>query len=282
MGWRTVADVRDHSAATGSTYTVALMLAERAPDETRIARPGINRLADDARCNKRTAQRALRWLVNSEEIEVVAFEEGGRGKATEYRILVGLKGRQNVTLSEATERVTSQAQKGVADVTPTGEEPEPSVVGDQRSPTTSGPAIEETPTRFCRFLTEAGGGDPDEKRYSAKQLADATFLLERRDRELLKSVVEWAHTRTYWAPKVVTSTMLRRWWDQLFADYRAARRQGNGNGVQADRSDVPEIPGVHPGVVASTVFMLKGAGEPITEERVRERLRRSGHLKAAA
>jgi hypothetical protein len=155
---------------------------------------------------------------------------------------------------------------------------EPSVVGDQRSPTTSGPAIKETATRFCRFLTEAGGGDPDEKRYSAKQLTDATFLLERRDRELLKSVVEWAHTRTYWAPKVVSSTTLRRWWDQLFADYRAARRQGAGTGLQADRSDVPEIPGVHPGVVASAVFMLKGAGEPVTEERIRERLRRSGQL----
>lgn len=78
--------------------------------------------------------------------------------------------------------------------------------------------------RLCRFLTTAAGENPDEKRYGSKQLANAAYLLEHKDRALVKAIVEWAHTRPYWAPKVIDSTRLRRWWDELLADYRAAQR----------------------------------------------------------
>lgn len=90
MGWRTVVDVRDHSKATGPAYVVAIMLAERAPDENRIARPGIELLARDSRVAKRTAQRALKHLEELGEIERIT--EGRRGQAAEFYIAVGAKG----------------------------------------------------------------------------------------------------------------------------------------------------------------------------------------------
>lgn len=114
MGWRTVADVRDYSNARGSAYTVLVMLSERAPDETRIAHPGIDLLARDSRVSRSTCQRALQQLEEMGEIEAVAFREGGRGKATEWAVLV--KQPQDDTLSERVaseaERVASEAPKG--------------------------------------------------------------------------------------------------------------------------------------------------------------------------
>ena len=131
MGWRTVADVRDHSQAKGTAYTVALMLAERAPDETRIARPGLKRLAADARTSRSTVQRALRWLEDRGEIIPRAHRQGGRGNATEWYIAVGVEGAQSDTLSGGTERVSSEPErvssdgvKGVTGDTPTKREPD--------------------------------------------------------------------------------------------------------------------------------------------------------------
>ena len=116
MGWRTVADVRDYSQAKGAAYVVHLMLAERAPDETRIARPGVKLLARDSRVSKATAQRALKTLEGLGEIEAVAHREGGRGMATEWRILTcPPEGSQDATLPERValtqERVASEAER---------------------------------------------------------------------------------------------------------------------------------------------------------------------------
>jgi hypothetical protein len=141
MGWRTVADVRDHSRASGSIYMVALMLAERAPDESRVARPGLAKLAEDSRCSRSTVQRALKWLITNGEIKPVAFQEGGRGRATEYLVLVGMKGCHPDALPEKgpdSKRVSSEARKGVTGDTPTEEEPnEGGSVEGSKDPSTS-------------------------------------------------------------------------------------------------------------------------------------------------
>jgi hypothetical protein len=89
---------------------------------------------------------------------------------------------------------------------------------------TSPSSLEERALRLCKFLTEAAGGDPAQKRYSEKQRSDAAYLLKHQDPKTIKAVVEWAHTRTFWASKVVKPTSLRERWDELFADYRAARK----------------------------------------------------------
>lgn len=111
MGWRTVVDVRDHSQARGSAYVVAVMLAERAPDETRVARPGIELLARDARVDKRTCQRALKRLESLGEIE--RLKEGHRGSAAEFYIRVG-KG-DNSSPYDNGERVTSDPNRAASD-----------------------------------------------------------------------------------------------------------------------------------------------------------------------
>lgn len=138
MGWRTVADVRDYSQANGSPYTVLVMLAERAPDETRIAHPGINLLAHDSRVSRSTCQRALKTLEELGEIRAVSYREGGRGMATDWEILVGSeKGSQNGTVSErvssTTKRVSTTAQKGVTGDTPT-KGTERTEQGERRAP----------------------------------------------------------------------------------------------------------------------------------------------------
>lgn len=115
MGWRTVADVRDYSEASGSAYIVLVMLAERAPDETRVAHPGVDLLAKDSRVSRSTCQRALKSLEAMGEIEAVAFRDGGRKRATEWRI-ADYKGSQSDTLSERVanepERVATTTTKG--------------------------------------------------------------------------------------------------------------------------------------------------------------------------
>lgn len=119
MGWRTVADVRDYSRATGSAYTVLVMLAERAPDETRTAHPGLKQLALDARTSRSTVQRALDGLEEElKEIEAVAHRQGGRGKATEWRILTGPEMYPTTWAEEKesqdatdTERVSSEGER---------------------------------------------------------------------------------------------------------------------------------------------------------------------------
>lgn len=146
MGWRNVANVRDYSRATGSAYTVAIMLAERAPDETRIARPGLKQLALDARSTRSTVQRALKVLEELGEFEAVAHRDGGRGKATEWLVLVGPEmyetkygeeeGSQSATpperVSPRTERASSRTER-VAPVLPlpegTEEQPNSSPTG---------------------------------------------------------------------------------------------------------------------------------------------------------
>lgn len=123
MGWRTVADVRDHSAATGTTYTVLLMLAERAPDETRVARPGRAQLAQDSRCSVDTVTRALRWAEDAGEIEAVAYRKGGHGMATEWHLLVGQESH-HATDEESQQRVSRVAsgpKKSRTGATPTEE-----------------------------------------------------------------------------------------------------------------------------------------------------------------
>ena len=172
MGWRTVADVRDHSSARGSTYTVALMLAERAPDETRVARPGLDQLAKDSRVSRSTAQRALTWLEERGEIEAVANRQGGRGRATEWAIRVG-EGAQDDTLSgepervsSTPERVSSTSLKGVTHDTPTK--------GNRREPISHPPppppdqlGVDELFSDYCRVLGKRNPGRapaPDERR----------------------------------------------------------------------------------------------------------------------
>lgn len=114
MGWRTVADARDYSRARGSAYVVLVMLAERAPDETRVARPGLKLLAIESRVDRSTVQRALSKLEELGEIEAVAYRSGGHGKATEWAILVGPEMYETTIAEEQGLRSATPAKGGTS------------------------------------------------------------------------------------------------------------------------------------------------------------------------
>lgn len=216
---------------------ILLRVADHADNDGRCW-PGVEGIADYTAMDESTVRRNLKkleakGLLHRERRET----KRGRGRRSDV-INVHLDqagespGRSDSDQpgtspgsSDVTNRANPDDQPGIdggAYIENRQENHPPSEEGDQRSPSSSGSVDQEISKRLCRFLTEAGGGNPDEKRYGQKQLQDATYLLAHKDRVLLKAMVEWAHGRTYWAPKVLTPTTLRRWWDQLFADYRAA------------------------------------------------------------
>jgi hypothetical protein len=114
---------------------VLLALADHADDTGGSVYPSVSRIAWKCGCSERTAQRRLRDLIDLGLIETVAYPNGGRGRATEYRLTLG-KGvklapflasgdlSERVTdqaerVTDQAERVTDQARKGATPVTPT-------------------------------------------------------------------------------------------------------------------------------------------------------------------
>lgn len=253
MGWRTVVDVRDYSRATGSTYTVAIVLAERAPDETRIARPGIKRLAIDAHCDRSTAQRALKELEASGEIERLG-EPAGRGRVAQFLVVVGpelyagvpyeqtrsdWEGPQDATLSgkgphlaqkgpQAATHSTAKGPRAAARTEPTTD------VGSETEENRGGRA---DALAFCQFLTRTAD-EENRASYPDTQLEAAAWLLDNVPRRELHDVVTWAAGRTYWAPRVRTAGKLRRAWKDLRVEWRAATHGGRGRRVGRSGDDL--------------------------------------------
>lgn len=69
MSIRVMTRVWDHSTATGGTLLILLAIADFA-DDRGLAYPGMDRLAEKARLNPRNAQRAVRRLERTSELEV--------------------------------------------------------------------------------------------------------------------------------------------------------------------------------------------------------------------
>ena len=89
MSWPAMQHMRDHSAATGPTKSVGLMIAMRANEqEDHTCYPGIPRLAKDTGFSERTVKKAIRWLVKNEEIAILERGgfRGGVGYANRYQI----------------------------------------------------------------------------------------------------------------------------------------------------------------------------------------------------
>lgn len=81
--------VRDHSAATGPTKSVLMMIAMRANEqEGHTCYPGIEKLSDDSGFSERTVKKAVRWLVDNGEIVILERGgfRGGVGYANRYQV----------------------------------------------------------------------------------------------------------------------------------------------------------------------------------------------------
>jgi hypothetical protein len=236
MGWRTVADVRDFSEATGSAYIVLVMLAERAPDETRCAHPGIDLLAKDARISRSTCVRALNELEAMGEIRALAYRKGGRGKATDWFIAAGVESKQaqDDMVSEGRKRVSSggktvsfEAQNHVTGDTPTKEpnrteRKKPSASKAENPP-------DEAAIKFCRFLEEEAGIEPRSS-YPPTQLEAARWLLDHATREDLRDAIAFAHTKPFYATKVLTAGKVKQHWKELLVAMRAERKGAQSRG----------------------------------------------------
>lgn len=80
--------VWEHHELKGTKFNVMLAIADWADDEGGRIYPSIERLARKARCSERSAQTALRELEDEGYIEKVSTGKGGRGKTTNYQILL--------------------------------------------------------------------------------------------------------------------------------------------------------------------------------------------------
>lgn len=117
MSW-----VLENSTATGTNHHVLLIIAQRYNEDAGYCFPSLDRIAFEAgRISRRTAQRAVRELVELGELEIV--EGGGRHQTNHYK-LPKYKGRQfdtllSETVTSTTETVTNRARNGDTHVTPT-------------------------------------------------------------------------------------------------------------------------------------------------------------------
>lgn len=81
-----MSQVIDHSEATGSTYLVALMLADHANADGHCW-PSLDRLAQRARLGRSTVTRALRELEGLGELRKLSGK--GRGSVNHYVVMPG-------------------------------------------------------------------------------------------------------------------------------------------------------------------------------------------------
>lgn len=116
MSVRVMTAVMDYSAATGSTYTVALILADHA-DGDGWCWPSLDRIARRSRVSRTTAIRAIAEL---ETLGELVREIGGSGPrdTNRYRVMpghvenVGKKGVRLTPLDDDP-RVSNETAKGV-------------------------------------------------------------------------------------------------------------------------------------------------------------------------
>lgn len=250
MGWRTVADVRDYSRATGAAYVVGVMLAERAPDETRVARPGLDRLALDARCGRSTVKRALDTLEGLGEIRELAAKVG-RGNVNQYEVLVGpglyggvtykafKKGGQS---GPVTEKGAHLGQKGAH--LGGGGVGEKGAQGGPRTELPPTPEPKGTDTarpevaRLCELMAGLSNArtDPDGTRPEPKYTVTQAWLdemrrlidIDGRDPELIERAIRWVDRHPFWGSNVLAVPTLRKQFDKLYL--QAKRESENGKG----------------------------------------------------
>jgi hypothetical protein len=129
--------VFDRYPGSGCELLLALAIADHAHDDGRKVFPFVDSLASKARQSVRTVQRTLAKMVADGWLIRVTAGDGGRGRATEYRIspewiagrtpvpaLPAVKGA-NLSPFMEPERVTSDARKGDTAVSPAIEPQEP-------------------------------------------------------------------------------------------------------------------------------------------------------------
>lgn len=95
----------------------------------------------------------------------------------------------------------------------------------------------EAANELCMWLTQLA----DEKVrpwYPAAHLLAAGDLLRDNDKRELKAVIEWAASRRWWAPKILTAPDVRRHWRKMRAEFKGSLREEerrNGGGKDAAR-----------------------------------------------
>lgn len=143
--------VFDRYPVGGGEFTLALALADHAHDDGRKVFPYVASLAAKTRQSERTVQRQLVRMQEAGWLIAVGAGNGGRGRATEYRISPEwLAGGEPIRPSDSApkgdnlspfpgpspdpERVTNGAEKGDTAVSPAIEPQEPSLLNTPPSP----------------------------------------------------------------------------------------------------------------------------------------------------
>ncbi len=106
---------------------------------------------------------------------------------------------------------------------------------EQQPPLGVPPEHIEKATAFCRWLSQQADEAPKD-RYPASQIEAALEIITSKPKDEIKAMVQWAHTRSYWATRVKTAGRLRQNWDDLRIEWRAVTKNGGGgNGSRPDR-----------------------------------------------
>lgn len=138
MAIQVMTDVWQYSQAEGTRLLVLLALADAADRETHFAYPGIKRIGEYARVNKRQTLAHIKALIEMGELRRIKPARGQR--RAEYEVLIGeKKGAVQATQNEAS-RVQPSAQVGCSPAQSRVQPSVDSIIEPSTEPSTEPPA----------------------------------------------------------------------------------------------------------------------------------------------
>lgn len=237
MSVRVMSWVWEHSVSIGAERLVLLAIADAANDAGREAYPAMATIARKANVDKRTAQRAVRALVQLGELSVQ--ENAGPKGTHRYAVLMG-QGRQDATRGDSPPRQDARGGSTPRGDSPPGVASDPagggisSLQGRQdatrtvlepsrpvRKNVTSADA--DTPPRddvdrLCAHLADRIEANGSKRPAVTKKWRDAARLMLDRDgrtEQQIRNAIDWCQSNEFWRANILSMPTLRDRYDRL-------------------------------------------------------------------
>ena len=264
--------VFEHYPGTAGEMLLALAIADHAHDDGSNVFPSVPSLAQKSRQSERTVQRQLRSMEVSGWLQCVQRSEGGRNKASRYRInpswIDEPKAFEFGKVSEAINGDTVspfEPPKRCHGVTVSGSNPSPETVTSttRNGDTAVSPAYNhhrtikppvvphESPKPDDAADRELAGWmferlqalNPGHREPNWRRWCRELRMMRERDRRTaaqMRELFAWANADPFWSGNILSPGKLREKWDQL-----VLQRSRGGRGVVTTSTALPDTQCAH-------------------------------------